>query len=118
MMKVRSPLPSARNSRVLVMREGDIAVDIIWTPVNTRISMRHSNGAAVMGSISSFIDIRPYCSRHIATRSFSGRSAVEKRIVEKPSGFISVALLQDRAGIGGVSPSSHPLKEGDHFGKQ
>jgi hypothetical protein len=43
---------------------------------------------------------------------------VEKRIVEKLSGFISVALLQDRAGIGGVSPSSHPLKEGDHFGKQ
>ena len=31
---------------------------------------------------------------------------MEKRIVEKPSGFISVALLQDRAGIGEVSPSS------------
>jgi hypothetical protein len=56
------------------------------------MSTEHSNGALLMGSTSSFIDIRKQCSRQMAARSFSGKSAVEKRTVEKPSGFISVAL--------------------------
>src|SRR5215813_2759864 len=118
MMNMRSPLPSARNSRVRMIRVGDIAVDMICTPGSARMRTAHSSGESLMGSTSSFIDMRQQCSRHLASRSFSGRSAVEKRTVEKPSGFISVALLKNRADIGGINLSSRPLKRGGISGKK
>src|SRR5215831_16033864 len=107
MMKMKSPLPSARNSRVRLIRVGDIAVDMICTPGNARMRTAHSNGESLIGSISSFIETRQHCSRQKAARSFSGRSAVEKRTVEKPSGFISVAL-STTADIGGITSHRVP----------